>query len=562
VEARILQGCEPEWTSLVRTVSLPNDGWAVRYSHDGRMLAVSGDNFSQLFSSGTGERLAELESSRRPIWYLSFSSDNRVLATASDGTIRLWDVASGSLINKLVGDGAFICSVDFHPSIGHLLASGDYSSRMYAWDVRDGSKIELNVADDVKIFCWVQQREKKHILVGCKDERIEMWDVDSLQQVQVFSSSSSGGGIQAVASSRDGSLVASGSEYGTLAVYTTHTGEVLHSYKHGQRIWSVAFSPTAPILAFASEKEVCLWFYATDRIVTFTGHSFHVSSVAFSPNGRFIASASRDTTLRIWGTDTINPDPDDVHHSQYISCTHFSNDGQLIVSASWDKTVKVWNTLTGTLCTTLKGHTGKVEDAIILPDSVHVVSTDDNGTLIVWDWQKGKTLLTDTIIARNHGGFCSLFPYTHASCPLGFISTHTQTDRTEEHTVCCWTIDLSAPSDTCLVLIARGVVNTLFSNILQIMHRSSTETSNLTLFLECSSGKRFSALWNGPTGINNSPAQLQFIEELDESPLKYTEQSLVGSEVPCRWSDDRAWILDKHDRQILWVPPVNRGYVT
>jgi hypothetical protein len=562
-EARILQGYEPEWTSLVRTVSLPGWGHAVRYSHDGRMLAVVGESFSQLFWSGTGERLARLESSCGPANSVSgsFSSDDRVLATASTHTIRLWDVASGSLITTLVGHSARIRNVDFHSSIGHLLAAGDEDSRVYVWDVRDGSKIELNVADDVQKVCWVRQCEKKHILVGCKDGRIEMWDVDSLQQVQVFYSSSSRGEIEAVASSHDGSLVASGSDMGILAVYSTHTGKVLHSHKHIDPIVSVAFSPTVPILAFTSGIEVFLWFYTTDRIVTFTGHSSTVTSVAFSPSGRFVASSSYDWTLCIWETDTTNLAPDNIHHSHLIYSVHFSNDGQLIVSASQDKTVKVWDTPTGALCTTLKGHTKDVEDAIILPDSVHVVSRDDNDTLMVWDWPKGKTLLTDTVIARDHGSFVSLFPYMHASCPLGFISTHTNLQHTsEERTVCCWTIDLSAPSNACLVLIAHGVVNTSNSDILQIMQRSSTKTSNLTLVLKCRFGLQFSALWDSPTVLNSSPAQLQFLEELDESLFKRTEQLLTSSEVPCRWSDDRAWILDKHDQQILWVPPVNRGY--
>jgi WD40 repeat protein len=124
VEARVLQGRETEWTSLIRTVSLPSWGKAVRYSHDGCMLAVGGYHLSQLFSSGTGEQLAELESNCGGVMSISFSCDNRVLATASGSTIRLWDVASGGLITTLAMDNADIQSVDFHPYIGYLLAAG------------------------------------------------------------------------------------------------------------------------------------------------------------------------------------------------------------------------------------------------------------------------------------------------------------------------------------------------------------------------------------------------------------------------------------------------------
>ena len=53
--------------------------------------------------------------------------------------------------------------------------------------------------------------------------------------------------------------------------------------------------------------------------------------------------------------------------------------------------------------------------------------------------------------------------------------------------------------------------------------------------------------------------ELQFIEQVEESPLKDTDTSLTAFETPCRQSEDEAWILDERERQILWVPPINRG---
>jgi WD40 repeat protein len=554
VEARILQGRETEWTPLIRTVLLPSWGYVVRYSHNGRMLAVGGGNFSQLFWTGTGEWLAKLESRCGDVWSISFLCDDRTVATASGSTVRLWDVASGSLITTLAGDGADVYDAAFHPYIGHLLAAGYQGGRVFVWDMKDNAHHDFNVVGGTGL-CWVRQREQKRIIVVREDGngRMEMWDTNSLQRAQVFTKLYDS--IYAVASSDDGSLVASGSRNGKLAVYSTHTGEVLHYRDHTTSICSVAFSSTAPILAFGSYDEVGLWFYATDRIVTFTGHSSFVYSVAFSPNGRFIASISDDDTLRIRDANAIDPAPDNIHHSQSINSVHFSNDGQLIVSVSNDRTVKVWDTLTGTICTTLNGHTNPVSDAIILPDNVHVVSRGFDDTLMVWDWQKGETLSTDTAIRQDHGGLNYLFTYTHAFAPLGFITTHAKSPFNKERTVCCWTVDLSVPGNARVILMARGVVNTSNLNILRITHKGSTETSNLTLALECRSGKQFLALWD----VSSSPARLKFVRDLEESPLKGTNQPLAGPELPCRPSYDRAWILDKNNQQILWVPPANRG---
>jgi hypothetical protein len=492
---------------------------------------------------------------------VSFSCDDRTLATVSGSTIRLWDVVSRSLITTLVGDGADVYGADFHPYIGHLLVAGDKGDRVYRWNVRERSHVAFSVAGSTGSLCWAWSHEKTCVVVECRYGRMEMWDVNSLpvRRIQVFSSSQYHGGIHAMASNDDGTLVASGSWNGALTVYSTHTGEILHSYKHSYHIHSIAFSPTAPILAFASENEVGLWFYATDRIVTFTGHVSHVTSVAFSPNGRFIASTSHDATLRIWETDATDPAPDDFHHSAQIYSIHFLDDRQLIVSASNDKTVKFWDTLTGTLCATLKGHAHPVYEVVMLPDNVHVVSRDANDTLMVSDWRQGKTLFTDTAraIAGNHGRFKSLFAYTYTLPSLGFISTHVKSHDSEERIVCCWTVDPSVPGGTCVVLVARGVVNTSKSEILRITHRGSTETSNPTLALECRSGRQFSALWDG---LDVVPTQLQFVQELEESPLNGIDKPLAGSEAPCRQSNDGSWIFDEHNRQILWVPPANRGF--
>jgi hypothetical protein len=152
-----------------------------------------------------------------------------------------------------------------------------------------------------------------------------------------------------------------------------------------------------------------------------------------------------------------------------------------------------------------------------------------------------------------------LFPYTHAVSPLGFISTHYKYPNT--YTVCCWTIDLSVPGSTRLVLVACGVVTLFRTEILRIMHRSTTEEAHPTLILECRSGKQFSALWNDPDVIDGSPAQLHFVEELEESLLERISSGppLVGLKLHCRLSYDKYCVWDDHYRLILRVPASNQG---
>jgi WD40 repeat protein len=334
----MLQGREAGWTSLVRTISLPHSGVAATYSHDGRMLAVCGNDFTQLFRSGTGERLAELESSCGKVLSVSFSCDDQTLATVSRGTVRLWDITTGSRITTLNID---MRMVDFHPYINHLLVAGDNLGQVWFCDVKKCSQTAFNVPSSKGILCWLHQQNQNHVLVGCLG-RMELWDVISQQQVCVFPWFGIDQPITSVASFANGSLVAANFRSGTVVIYNTYTRTIVRSHNHNNLVFSIAFSPVVSILAIGANNpfpSLFIFHYdgTPDHTVSFAGHSKAVSSVAFSPNGGFLASTSSDCTVRIWKVEAPITAYDNVHHTQYIKSLHFSNDGQLTVSVSHDK---------------------------------------------------------------------------------------------------------------------------------------------------------------------------------------------------------------------------------
>ncbi|KIL56156.1 hypothetical protein M378DRAFT_89741, partial [Amanita muscaria Koide BX008] len=160
---------------------------------------------------------------------------------------------------------------------------------------------------------------------------------------------------------------------------------------HVERVHSVAFSHDGKWVASGSEdRTIRIWDTEVGVLVgePLKGHNGPVTSVAFSPlDSRLLVSGSKDKTVCVWDTVTSSLTRGPLRgHSNWVRSVAFSPSGERFVSGSVDETICIWNAKTWMMVgNPLKGHTGPVNCVAFSPDSQRIVSGSDDKTICIWD---------------------------------------------------------------------------------------------------------------------------------------------------------------------------------
>jgi DNA-binding beta-propeller fold protein YncE len=284
---------------------------------------------------------------------LAFRPDGQLLATSSwDQTVRLWDPRAAKLVRILQGHQGFVECVAFRFD-GKRLASAGGDGVVRLWDPMSGEEL-LRFEGHADVVHSIDfSPDGRHLASAGRDNLVKVWDADSGKEI--FTLTGHTAPVLSVAFRPDGKWLASAGRDQTVRVWDAATGTHLATYKgHTGEISGVAFSPDGRLLASGSQdKTVKVWDELGNEVVTFRGHLQPIHGVAFSPDGRYIASANSRASgvkengeeagaVKVWEARTGREFFTLRGHTGPITGVCFSPDGRSLATSSRDKSVKIW----------------------------------------------------------------------------------------------------------------------------------------------------------------------------------------------------------------------------
>jgi WD40 repeat protein/nucleoside phosphorylase len=340
-------------------------------------------------------------------------SGDIVAVGQKDGAIKLLDPVTGQTLRVLRGHYGLIHDLSFSRN-GLLLASASQDKTVRLWTITTGACLVLDGhRGPVKSISFSADGTK--LASGSQDKTVRLWSVNSTICIALFVLEGHTESVESVAFAVDGSTIASGSEDGTIHIWSAVSGRLkfaLSGHRHG--VNCVAFSPDGLLLASASsDRTVRLWngteSFGTSEDTSFvgfglwespcpsvelSGHASSVESVAFSPDGMNLASASEDGIIRLWSRADRRLLRVFGSAGRRVHNISFSADGQkLAASIPESNSVAIWSVIhDGSVGGVLMGQPAVISSIAFRGDSTKLISTSSNNMVRVWDVPTGCAL--------------------------------------------------------------------------------------------------------------------------------------------------------------------------
>jgi WD40 repeat protein len=367
------------------------------------------------YDAATGRALRRIDSAKLDDWAVPvFSRDASTFSALTHQGVRVWDIATGHQHPAPEGGPMKAGALTLSPD-GKRLAAGDESGEFGLWDSSSGRRLArfLGHLRDEEVYGvkFLKFSPDGRILACISQRSVEVaefqWEYHSeIRLIDVATHTEratiTGMGIEDAAFSPDGRTIAIVSPdgpgddaRGLVRLWDAATGNTLAAVHQTRRAGKAAFSADGKLLVTADREWVVLRdpVDGHERASLYQGWFTSMEeAIALPPDRQTLATSNGH--FHLWDLRAATaPAMGDGHHFQ-VSCVAYSPDGRTLASGSFDQTIKLWNLSERRVQATLVGHGAVVVRVAYAPDGRAVASVDAGDTVRVWDTTTGACRLT------------------------------------------------------------------------------------------------------------------------------------------------------------------------
>ena len=315
-----------------------------------------------------------------------------VAAALGSGNIRVWNTQTGVPVVTLRLSGARSVSVSADAS--RVLGAGETGTAV--WSISPGPPRRLASFDEAgSPLAAALSPDGKLAATGDFDGVVRLWQAETGAPAGRLRPPGERAPVTAVAFSDDGSRIVAASGTRT-AVWNVRTPGSPLVQEHERTVFAVAFSPDGRRVATGDVDGVArVWNLRTGRTVELNGHETAVTSLAFSPDGRSLVTASEDETGRIWDAATGRSLGELRGHDGLVLSASFAPDGRTVLTGGDDGAIRTWAFAADPVQAQLSPPNElTVRDVAFHPEGRLLVTAGEDRTVRIWDSRSGRVLHT------------------------------------------------------------------------------------------------------------------------------------------------------------------------
>lgn len=360
---------------------------------------------------------------------------------------------------------------------GHRLVMAEpagirvWDTRPAGWQDTIGDKAQMLSGGDAKLTSVAISPDGQTIAAGTDDGAVRVWEsADAFAESRAVGSGHEGR-VTSLAMSSDGLIAAAGVD-GDVTFWSSVARQSMPPIIGDSEIFSVAFDPSGHHLAVGRANGTIQLFeivgpVAVEATSRRDAHPGGVMGLAFSPDGKLLASGGADSRVRVWKPNTIEPVKEMSGHTATVTDVAFNADSTRIASGSNDKTVQMWDVASGErIGDPMRGHGGLVLSVDFTEDGSDIVSGGNEHTMRLWDATMGQPIstpissktgpVTDVAISSDGREFVSVG--VDRTVRVWNADTGAQIDSMSGHTGTITSVALSPADSTVASASSDGTV--------------------------------------------------------------------------------------------------------